>query len=43
MENQNYTIANIPGSCQSNLDKMEKELSKETDRDIILVAYEKNR
>ena len=42
MENKNYTIANIPASCITNMDQLEKELGKETNRDIVLVAYEKN-
>lgn len=40
MENKDYQVAKITDSCKSTLDKMEKEMCKESNKDIILVAYQ---
>lgn len=37
---KNYQIADITTSCNSLIDKLEKDICQETKQDIVLIAYQ---
>ncbi|WP_261132386.1 hypothetical protein [Bacillus sp. Marseille-Q3570] len=43
MKNQNYPVANVSKEMLDKIQNYERELKKESDEDIILIAYQKER
>lgn len=41
--NNNYEIADIPESCVSEINALQEKLKQNTNRDIVLIAYQSSK